>query len=242
MEDRQDTPPMAWWASQRVRLAALLVCLGATIVLLLGTKTKLLSTGGSGGGRAEGASTWCVPRGLPAPASIDIEELRELRAGLLAVLAASGGRWHAEGVVRPEDMWSDDLPQRLRSSRLAHGIWPGGYEMRWWTRAYNMGADVLVFAGAPQARDFFEEAASTDCHRGGAQRRALAPPQALNLSWVNPDDAKQDDVFLLRGRFVYRVAAVRLRGAPAMTAQAERRTGAAFADTLACALPGAGCR
>jgi hypothetical protein len=144
--------------------------------------------------------------------------------------------------VTPEDMWSDDLPQRLRSSRLADGLWPAGYEMRWWTNEYDVGADVLVFGGMLQAREFFAEAASTDCHRDGVQWSASSPPGARNLAWVNPDRARQTDVFLLRGSYVYRVGVVRLEGAPAETARAERWIGAGFVDALACVLPGAQCR
>ncbi len=240
-----------WWASQRVRLAVLLVCLGAAIVLLLGTRTSLLGAvgvggggigeGGGGGGTTGGASRWCAPHELLALAGADLDELVELRAGLLVVFESSGGRRYAGGIVTPEDMWSDDPPLRLRSSRSADGLWPAGYEMRWWTRDYDVGADALVFGESRQAHEFFEEAASTSCHRAGVVWPALSPPRARNLSWVNPDDAMQTDVFMLRGRRVYRVVAVRLEGASAETAQAERRIGARLTDTLACALPGAGC-
>lgn len=233
---------MAWWLSQRIRLALLLACLGVAIVALLGTRTSLLSASGIGsGGRAEGASTWCAPHGLPTLASIDLRELLELRAGVLAVFAISGGRGYTGGVTNPEDMWSDDSPLGPRASRLANGLWPAGYEVRWWTRDYDLVADVLVFGAPGEAREFFEEAAGSDCHRAGSQRPALSPPRARNLEWVNPDSAKQNDVFLLRGRRVYRVAAVRLRGAPAETARAELRVGAEVVDTLGCALPSAGC-
>jgi hypothetical protein len=238
---------VVWWAGQRVRLAVLLVCLGAAIVLLLGTRTSLL--GGVGGdGNAEGrvgnavrASMGCVAHRMPALAGADLDELVELRGGPLAVFESSGGRRYAGGIVIPEDMWLDDLPLRVRSSRLADGLWPAGYEMRWWTRDYDVGADALMFGESHEAREFFEEAASTYCHRAGVVWPALSPPRARNLTWVNPDDARQSDVFLLRGQRIYRVAAVRLRGAPAETAQAERRTGARLTDILACALPGAGC-
>jgi hypothetical protein len=243
VEHGRETPPTAWWAGQRVRLAVLLVCLGATVALLLGTRTNLLGAVGIGGGSssAAGASTWCAPHGLPAPVDADLEEVIELRAGLLRVFALSGGRRYAGGIVTPEDMWSDDSPLRLRSTRSANGLWPSGYEMRWWTRDFDIGADALVFGGARQAREFFGEAASADCHRAGVVWPALSPPRARNLTWVNPDHARQSDVFLLRGRHVYRIAAVRLEGAPAETAQVERRTSARLIDTLACVLPGAGC-
>jgi hypothetical protein len=231
-----------WWASQRVRLAVLLVCLGAAIVVLLGMRTSLQGAVGiGGGGSVEGASTWCAPRGLPAPASADLSELLELRAGLLKVFTFSGGRGYSGGVVTPEDMWSDDSPLGSRSSRSADGLWPAGYEVRWWTRDYDLVADVLVLRTARQAGKLFAEAASADCHRAGAQRPARLPPQGRNLAWVNPDQARQNDVFLLRGRRLYRIAAVRLDSAPAETARAERRAGAELADTLACILPGAGC-
>ena len=249
MEHDDEAPPALWWASQRVRLAVLLVCLGAAIVLLLGTRTSLLGAvgiGGSGtgegdGGTAQGASRWCVPQGLLALANAGLDELVELRTGPLAVFEYSGGRRYAAGIVTPEDMWSDNAPLRVRSSRLAYGRWPAGYEIRWWTRDYDVGADVLMFGEAREAREFFELAASTDCRRAGVVSPALSPPQARNLAWVNPDDARQTDVFLLRGRRVYRVIAVRLQGAPTESARAERQTGARFTDTLACALPGAGC-
>jgi hypothetical protein len=243
VEQGRDTPPpLAWWASQRVRLPSLLACLGAAIVALLGTRTSLLGAVGiGGGGSAEGVSTWCVPRGLPAPAGADLHELLELHAGVAAVFKFSGGRRYAAGVVTPDFMWSDDLPLRLRASRLADGLWPAGIEMRWWARNYNVVADALAFPGARGARAFFEEASSGDCRRSAAERPALSPPGARNLAWVNPDGAKQDDVFLLRGRRVYRVAAVRLQSAPAMTAPAGRRAGEEVVDGLACALPDAGC-
>jgi hypothetical protein len=221
----------------------LLVCLGAAVALLLGTRTNLLGAVGVGGSgsSADGASAWCVPNRLPAPADADPEELVELRDGLLRVFALSGGRRYAGGIVTPEDMWSDDPPLRLRSTRLADGLWPAGYEMRWWMRDFDVGADALVFGGARQALEFFGQAASTDCHRAGVVWSALSPPRARNLTWVNPDHVRQSDVFLLRGRYVYRIVAVRLEGAPAETALRERQAGARLVDTLACVLPGAGC-
>ncbi len=244
MEHDPDSALPAWRANRRVRLTTLLVCLGAAVIALLGTRTNLLGTVGIGGsGSAEGASTWCAPRGLPALAAVDRDELLQLRDGLLRVFDVIGGRGYTGGVATPEDMWSDDSPLGPRASRLADGRWPAGYEVRWWTRAYDLVADVLVFESTHQARELFAEAASTDCHRGGVQRPAARwLPQARNLTWVNPDHVRQSDVFLLRGRRVYRVAAVRLDDARAETARAERRTGTEIADALACVLPGAECR
>ncbi len=214
-------------------------------MLLLGTRTSLLgAVEPKAGGNAHGASpfpAWCAPPALPAPAGVGLEQLVALRAQLLPVFARYGGRRYAAGIVTPGDMWSDDLPLRLRASRLADGLWPAGYEMRWWTRDYDMAADVLVFGGAPQASKFFQEAASTDCHRDGVLWPALSPPRALHLAWINPDRAKQSDVFLRRGSRVYRIVVVRLRGAPAETTPVERRTGASLLEALACVLPDAHC-
>jgi hypothetical protein len=241
VENRQETPPPAW-AGRRVRLPLLLVCLAASIVALLGTRTSLLGAVGFGEGRSgAGGSFWCVPRGLPAPAGVGLAQILELRAGVKAVFGLSGGSPYAAGLVTPEYMWTDNPPVRPRAVRLANGLWPAGYEMRWWTRNSDVGADVLAFPAARAARGFFEEAAGGDCRRPAAERPAPFPPGARNLAWVNPDRAKQDDVFLLRGRRVYRVVAVRLTSAPAMAEPVERRTGEAVVDRLACALPGAGC-
>ncbi len=185
--------------------------------------------------------SWCAPRGLPTLATADRHELVRLRDGLLRLFEGTGGSGYTGGVVSPEDMWSDNSPLGASASRLAGGKWPTGYEVRWWTRRYDLVADVLVFGTSHRALAFFKRAASTDCHRDGVQQRAPWPPQARNLAWLNPDDAKQNDAFLLRGRRVYRVAAVRLNDAPKETAQAQRRVGTKLVDLLACILPGADC-
>lgn len=218
------------------------MCLVAAIVSLLGTRTSLLDTAGIGGsGSARGASTWCAPRGLPPLASTDRGDLLQLRDGLLRVFAVTRGRGYSGGVIAPEDMWSDNSPLGPRASRLADGRWPAGYEVRWWTRYYDLVADVLVLRTPHRALAFFEQVASSDCHRDGAQQPAPWPPRAHNLAWLNPDHAPQNDVFLLRGRRVYRVAAVRLDDAPKETARVQRRIGAKLVDALACVLPGADC-
>jgi hypothetical protein len=220
----------------------LLVCLLVAIVSLLGTRTSLLDTVGINGSEsARGASTWCAPRGLPTLASTDRRDLLQLREGLLRVFAVTRGSGYSGGVIAPEDMWSDNSPLGSRASRLADGRWPAGYEVRWWTRYYDLVADVLVFGTPRQALAFFGQAAGTDCHRDGVRQPAPWPSQARNLAWVNPDHASQNDAFLLRGRRVYRVAAVRLNDAPKETARVQRRVGTKLVDLLACILPGADC-
>ena len=225
MSDERETPP-PWWAGQRARLSVLLACLGAAIAALLVSRTDLLSaTGGSG--NAAAASTWCVPRGLPEVARAAPGELLELRASVSAV-APRDGRRYALGVALPEDIWSDDDPQTLRATRSAGGRWPAGYEMRWWTPDYDAVADAFTFSQARQAREFFDLAASTRCHRASAPLATTLPPNARELAWTNPDDAEQEDVFLLRGRRVYRVATVRVQRTPAVV----RRVDFEFADAM----------
>ncbi|HXC23067.1 MAG TPA: hypothetical protein VNU28_00665, partial [Solirubrobacteraceae bacterium] len=161
MEPDRETPPAAWRTHQRVRLTGLLVCLVAAIVSLLGTRTSLLDGVGVGGsGSAQGASTWCAPRGLPALVSTNRDDLLQLRDGLLRLFAVTRGRGYSGGVIAPEDMWSDNLPLGPRASRLAGGRWPAGYEVRWWTRYYDLAADDLVFSTPHRALAFFKQAAS----------------------------------------------------------------------------------
>jgi hypothetical protein len=218
-------------------MIVLLACLGAAVVALLASRTSLLGAVGIGaGGSAAAASTWCVPNGLPEVARADVDELLELRAEVSAA-SPRVARRYGRGIALPEDVWSDDEPRTLRATRSAGGRWPAGYEMRWWTRDYDAVADVFVFAGPRGAREFFDLAASSHCHRDSAPRSTALPPDARELAWTNPDDAEQEDVFLLRGRRVYRVAAVRLRRTPSVT----RRIDFELVDAMACALPGADC-
>ena len=218
-------------------MLVLLACLSAAVAALLASRSSLLGAVGIGaGGSAAAASTWCVPNGLPEVARADVDELLELRADVSAAALRSGRRY-AAGIARPGDVWSDDEPQTLRATRIAGGRWPAAYEMRWWTPDYDAVADVFAFAGTSPARRFFDLAASPRCHRDSGPRATALPLAARELAWTNPDDAAQEDVFLLRGRRVYRIAAVRLRRTPLVT----RRVDFEFADAMACALPGADC-
>jgi hypothetical protein len=225
------------WFSSRLRLALLMLCLGAASVGLLVSRTSVLSAVGLGhGSGAAGASNWCVPDGLPEPAGVGLGRLVELRAALLAATPRASRRY-AAGIVSPADMWSDDVPQTLRATRSSAGGWPAGYELRWWTPSFDKVADVFVFSGPRQARAFFELAAGARCHGSGARWPVTVPLGARGLSWVNPDGAPQEDVFLLRGVRVYRVGVVRLARTPTVA----RRVDFEFAQALACGLPAAGC-
>jgi hypothetical protein len=167
-----------------------------------------------------------------------------LRASVLAVMAPLARSRYAFGSVSPEDAWSDELPQAL-SSPSAGGSWPASYEMRSWVTDPQLApqhddivADVFQFADREHARQFFAGASVARCHRKGTSPHASQPPQARDLVWINPDGVTQEDVFLLRGRRVYRVSNVR---PPAHPSSHQQQTGARRVDALACGLPDAQC-
>jgi hypothetical protein len=232
-----------WWIGPRVRLSALLVCLAATVVALLGTNTSAFSTaGGSSGGARPG----CIPATVPALASVRLDGIKELRADLLRVMRPIGPRYEW-GTVAPASVWSDDVPQRLFQSGLTTNRWPGSYEMRAWARdrdgARNRDdvvADVFLFANTSRARRFFDEATSAQCHRDGKAQPASRPPGSRNLVWLNPDGFPQEDVFMLLGPRVYRIGEVR-SAHPSVPPSVEQRAGLSAVDALACSLKDAGC-
>ena len=239
----ESTPTtMPWWTSGRLRLSLLLACLAAAIVALLAGGNGFSS---SSSGNAVASGSRCAPA-TPSLAEASVSELRDLHASLLAMMEPLSRTRYAYGIAAPEAAWFDESPSNLKSSVLADGNWPAGFEMRSWvvdpqlTSTYeDVGADVFMFARAAQARSFFIEASSARCHRAGVEGLASRPPLAHTLTWVNPDDAAEQDVFLLRGPLVYRVAVVRPQGRAPSTSQ--RQAGLARAAALACALPDAGC-
>jgi hypothetical protein len=232
-------------STRPIRLPVLLVCSGIIIAALGGGCNSVLSTEGGGSIASAGS---CVPT-LPPLLSVPWSNLVKLRASLLPMMAPLARSRYAWGTVRPRDAWSDAPPQSPFSSRQANGLWPGSYEMRSWTSASrlaskqaNVVADVFLFADSGQAGRFFAQASSSRCHRAGKDRPVSRPPQARNLIWVNPDGPTQEDVFMLRGRKVYRVGAVWVQTpSDRPAANAEQQARASKLDALACALPAAHC-
>jgi hypothetical protein len=231
-------PP--WWYQRRFRLPLLLGCLGLTLSALIATGS--LQNAGSAPSRR-----WCVPA-TPPLASVRLSTLLELHASLLGVMKPLARARYRVGTVLPEDAWSDNLPQSLLASREAGLLWPASWEMR--SSASdpqlapaqdNVVADVFLFAEQRQAQRFFAEATSDRCRSDASARPASQPPRARNLVWVNPDNVTQDDVFLLRGLRVYRIAEVRPAGAPTRPSVAQQQEGLSRVDALACALPDASC-
>jgi hypothetical protein len=227
---------LEWWMSGRARLLVLLACLTVAVVALLQARTGVLSGAGSTDGR-----TACIPA-VPQLARADLAQLRRLRASLLPIMAPLARRRYAWGPVPGTVAWTDNAPESLRSSRGPDGLWEASYEMRTWARnGDDIGADVFLFAGARQARSFLDMAASVRCRRAATEHYGSRPPGARNLVWVNPDGPPQEDVFLLRGRRVYRIAVViqeRLRRQRSNSAQA---LGVSVVNALACRLADAGC-
>lgn len=216
-----------------MRLSILLCCLGLAIAALLSSHAEVLSTGAPAGA----PTGWCVPQQIPSPTSVDLAGLRALRKSLLGVMRPIGPRY-AWGTIGSANMWTDNAPLRILTT--SDGRWPATYEMRSWAVSRdNVAASVLMFSSAGQARTLFEAAAGTRCRRAAKATLAASPPGARDLVWVNPDGPTEEDVLLLRGERVYRIADV---GPGANHASAvKRRRGLRIVSRLACSLPAAGC-
>ena len=182
----------------------------------------------------------CSAAGEPSLASLSRTQLLELRDGLRGVVTGGSGRLYEQGLVESSYMWSDGEPGTSKS--LPPGPrHPGGYELRWRLADGDVvAADAMVFADAGQAHDFFERASSSRCRTAGAAFDASSPPGGRNIVWRNPDGFAQEDLFLLRGRRVYRVAVV-LAAVGSLISPAARHVGFSLVNDLACALSGAAC-
>jgi len=181
--------------------------------------------------------------------NVSLSQVERLRRGLLAVMAPLARTRYAWGTVSVEQPWLDNTPQSLAASRLAGWLWPASYEMRSWVahprlgaRGDDVAADAFMFAGSGQAQQFFMQAREAGCHRHRSTWSPLQPPRARDLLWINPDHFLEEDVLLLRGRYVYRIAVVGPQSPPALPARSETQAGVATANALACMLPDAGCR
>ncbi|HEY7829659.1 MAG TPA: hypothetical protein VIC06_03745 [Solirubrobacteraceae bacterium] len=224
---------------RRIRLTLLLACLGALAFAFLATRTDLLKAAGGPPTVAHGAG--CAGAAPPV-AHVAASQLPELRARLARLGTPLHGRVYAEGAITGENAWSDNTPLSM-SSQPASASLAAGYEMRWWARnGDDVAADVFVFSGPGEAQAFLGLAASTRCHAGSSARDASWPPNAHNLTWINPDRFSEEDVYLLRGRRVYRVVDVRPQKPASQPRRRQQRIAFLIVDTLACLLPEAECR
>jgi hypothetical protein len=235
-----------------VRLTILLVCLGLSLIALVRSENVFTR------GEPAAASAGSEPSASPSPcgsdrslklANVTAEELLSLRESVEAALRPAGGRGYELGTVLPTAVWTDAPPVNGTLERLAGRRWPGSLEIRQWAPDPQWGAsyrddlvgDVFLFTTSTQASRFFSEASSVKCHRSGFARPATRPAKARNLIWVNPDGATEEDVFLLRGRRVYRIVDVRPQNHQPPPSRREKVTGIATVEALACNLPGVRC-
>ncbi|HEV2923197.1 MAG TPA: hypothetical protein VGW98_04125 [Solirubrobacteraceae bacterium] len=227
---------LEWWMSRRIRLLVLLACLTAVVLALLHAGTGVFSSTA-----LKSARLACNPV-VPQLARANFGQIRRLRASLLGIMAPLARRRYAWGPVPATVAWTDNPPESFRSSRGDDGQWEASYEMRAWARnGDDIGADVFLFAGARQARSFLDVAASIRCHRAASERYGSRPPGARNLVWVNPDGTVQEDVFVLRGLRVYRIAVVVPQRVQRQRSSAAQALGVLAATALACGLADAGC-
>ena len=215
----------------RVRLGLLLACLGVLVVYLSASRDGIVSRAGGAG---------CPAASARQVRSVTAADLSELRASVARVLPQRIGRLYEEGTISSANAWSDNSPSPPPVSSSA--LRPAGYEMRWWAPSGDdVVADVFLFAGRRQAREFLAQAGATRCRPSGSQAAAPWPAQALNLLWVNPDGFTQEDVLFSSGAGVYRVGEVLSGRSGRKPTRRELQRAFFTVDTLACRLPGARC-
>jgi len=244
--------PLPSHGRRRRELAVVLLSLAVAVVaVVIGNEIvsrERALTGPAGPGVLSAA---CAAHSSPLPlASVEPDRLLALRAVLERALAPAAGRVYAWGTVTSSDVWLDNSPERAElESAAASARLSAGIEIREWTpdpqwgAAYrdDLGADAFQFASSAQAARFFAQASSPSCHRAGSGWRALRPAGARALAWINPDDNAEEDVFLLSGRSVFRVADVRPQSRRPAPTRAERAVGLVTVEALACGLSGASC-
>jgi hypothetical protein len=199
------------------------------------------------GGEDLSADWACPVNHAPTTVSAEPAQLADLKQDLEQVIAAymtmvpedRDVTPYEQGVVSSYVAWSDTEPGN--AGIPSSGSQPGGYEMRWWTVTRdNVVTDAFLFADATQAEAYLEFAAHPGCRPHASRRLADLPPEGRYLEWSNPLSYAQQDVFLQRGRRVYRVAVVQ-PGVGSTVSRSTRARGFGLVGTLACALPDAGC-
>jgi hypothetical protein len=195
---------------------------------------------GCGHAGSKTAAVSCFDGRAPSVGQVPAHSLAALRASVLRVLPQRVGRLYEEGTALASYAWTDQDPAPPPVS--AKALRPDGYEMRWIApNGDDVVATALSFSSAGEARRFMALATSARCRVHGVSGSAARPPLSRNLGWVNPDGVAEADVYLARGRRVYRVGDV-----PA-SQQADHAAGADLGrsfftvDALACLLPGAHC-
>ncbi len=243
----QDLPSRVHlWEDWRARLPVLLICLAALLLYIVVDKPHFFATGVT---NSEISATGIWARGCPsndAPQAEQINrtQLPELRTATNRVMRGRHGRVYEVGIVNADVVWSDSSPQPgTVAFRMASRV-PAAYEMRWWApNKDDVVADIFVFLRSNEARNFFDRASSPRCRMGSSSGEVIRPLNARDLAWVNPDQALEQDVFLVRGRRVYRIADVP-PASPYLRNKTVQGLGATFdiINELGCGLPLSGCK
>lgn len=146
---------------------------------------------------------------------------------------------YEQGTIGSEAAWTDEEPGN--GGVPAHGSQLGGFEMRWWTAGRDdLVGDVFLFESESQAQKYFDLATSTECRAKSVSQPASVPAGARNLEWSNPFSYAQQDVYLRRGRRVYRVSVVQ-PGVGSDVPVPVGLYGFRLAGEVACGLLAAGC-
>ena len=226
--------------AHHTRLTALI---GVLIVLASYAVTRWnnIHGGGSESAGAVFSSAPCPPAEPPGLSTVSRQELLRLRDDIGRVTSFSTRlRPYEQGLVGSSVAWSDAEPNAYTALSLDRRV-SGGYEMRWWMpNGDDVVVDGFIFSSAKVAHTYFEQAAADDCRRDSSTRDAPFPDDARNLSWVNPDAYSQQDLFVHRGRRVYRVAVVKA-GVDDSITTAARTEAFTLINVLARMLPGVGC-
>jgi hypothetical protein len=254
----QASPRLGAWVAGRASLVVLLLCLGLAGAALvrsdnIAVKDLVSAFSDASGGRGNqgpvSSTPGCMHGQPPELATLSADQMLYLRAVVQYVASRAGGQGYASGSVSPDDAWTDDAPDGAVAERANTTRWPGSYEIREWAPDPQWGApyrddivaDAFAFRSFAQARRFFMQATSVRCRQSASTLPAREPPDARDLKWVNPDGATQEDVYLRRGRVVYRLADVRPQNHKPPPSRAEDRVGWVTLETIACAIPRAGC-
>jgi hypothetical protein len=224
-------------SDDRVRLVLLLALLASLVVYLVVSSTGALGLSGGGGDKVILGD--CPVAGAPSAVGLSRSRLAGLRRDIRRVVSFERGlRPYELGLSNSISAWSDSEPGT--SSVLPHDPSnQGGYEMRWWLRNRDdLVADAWVFADTGQAQGFFKRASSAKCRTASTAVAASFPTAGRDLEWRNPESVVQDDLFLLRGRRVYRVSVAGIDGSATAV---DRKAAFSLVNELACALPRSGC-